>query len=130
MPKNVALLLCASAFAIACGTPNSDRHDLPDWDAPASRETGVEGAVGTSGVTSGSDDDDRVLDTAITSEVKATLLGDDRLAPFGIHVRTDNGIVLLNGDVPSRTDAARAVMLAQRTEGVRKVVDNLHVSRQ
>lgn len=126
MPKNLALLLCASALAIACGTQNSDRHDLPDWDAPASREKVVEGAVGTSG----SDDDDLVLDTAITSEVKATLLGDDRLAPFGIQVRTDNGIVLLNGDVPSRTDAARAVMLARRTEGVRKVVDNLHVNRQ
>ena len=46
-----------------------------------------------------------------------------------IQVRTDNGIVLLNGDVPSRSDAARAVMLAQRADGVRKVVDNLHVRR-
>ena len=126
MPKNLALLLCASALAMACGTPNSDKGDLPDWNAPASRDGGVEGAVGTSG----GDDDDPVLDTAITSEVKASLLGDDRLAPLKIQVRTDNGIVLLNGDVPSRTDAARAVMLAQRAEGVRKVVDNLHVSQE
>jgi osmotically-inducible protein OsmY len=124
MLKKLALLLCASALAIACGTSNSERQDLPDWAEPASRDGNDDRAVGTSG----RDDDEALTDTAITSEVRASLLGDDRIAPFKIQVRTDNGIVLLNGDVPSRSDAARAVMLAQRAEGVRKVVDNLHVN--
>ena len=126
MPKSLVVLLCASALAAACDTSNSDKDQLPDWDAPAVRDGGVEGAVGTSG----GDNGDPVTDTAITSEVRAALLGDDRIAPLNIQVRTDNGIVLLNGNVPSRSDAARAVMLAQRADGVRKVVDNLHVSRQ
>ena len=122
MPTILALLLCASVLAAACGSPRPEEKQLPDWDAP---DAGVEGAVGTSG----REDDDVVTDAAMASEVKAALLGDDRLAPFKIQVRADNGIVLLNGDVPSRSDAARAVMLAQRADGVRKVVDNLHVSR-
>ena len=113
-------------LAAACGSQDAGKDTLPDWDAPAARDAGTDGAVGTSSRVDGR----AVTDSAITSEVKATLLGDDRIAPLRIQVRTDNGIVLLNGDVPTRSDAARAVMLAQRAEGVRKVVDNLHVGHQ
>lgn len=123
MPKSLAVLLCIAVVTAACGTSDGGKNELPDWDAPATRDGGVDGAVETSG----EDGDEAVTDTAITSEVKAALLGDDRIALFKIQVRTDNGIVLLNGDVPSRSDAARAVLIAQRAEGVRKVVDNLHV---
>ena len=46
----------------------------------------------------------------------------------GINVDTDrDGVVTLRGTVSSSADRARAVDIARRTDGVRKVVDSLNV---
>ena len=61
---------------------------------------------------------------ATTAEVKKNLLGDDLK---GIDVDTSNGIVTLNGHLPSRSARRHAVHDAMKVDGVRRVVDNIQV---
>lgn len=68
-------------------------------------------------------------DAAITSAVKAKLLADTTVKGLRIDVDTDNGMVTLNGNVTSRAEADRAMMLARNTEGVKGVHDNMKVAR-
>jgi hyperosmotically inducible protein len=70
-----------------------------------------------------------VSDAAITSAVKAKLLADGTVRGLNIDVDTRAGVVVLNGNVSSRAEAERAVMLARNTDGVDHVVDNLKVGR-
>jgi hyperosmotically inducible protein len=67
-------------------------------------------------------------DTAITTEVKAKLTA-ERLSNLAkIEVKTDDGIVTLNGTVDSADRAIRAAQIAGAVNGVRGVVNNLHVA--
>jgi hyperosmotically inducible protein len=68
-------------------------------------------------------------DAAMTSAVKAKFLADNMVRGLDIDVDTRSGVVVLNGTVSSRAEAARAMMLARETEGVEQVVDNLKVGR-
>lgn len=70
-----------------------------------------------------------VSDAAITTTVKSKFLADDTVKGLSIDVDTDNGVVTLTGNVSSRAEADRAMMLARQTEGVSRVVDNLKVGR-
>ena len=45
-----------------------------------------------------------------------------------IDVDTSNGVVTLTGNVSSRAEADRAVMMARSTEGVARVINNLRVT--
>lgn len=72
--------------------------------------------------------EDKVLDPMVTARVKTNISGDDRLDDSNINVDTDrDGVVTLRGTVSSNADRARAVDIARRTDGVRKVVDSLNV---
>lgn len=68
-----------------------------------------------------------VTDAAITSAVKTKFLADTAVKGLKIDVDTNNGIVTLTGNVSSRAEANRAVMLARNTEGVKSVVNNLRI---
>ena len=70
-----------------------------------------------------------VGDAAITSAVKAQFLADGTVSGLKIDVDTRAGVVVLNGNVASRAEAERAVMLARGTEGVDHVVDNLKLGQ-
>jgi osmotically-inducible protein OsmY len=60
--------------------------------------------------------------------VKKNIGGDDRLDDSNINVDTDrDGVVTLRGTVSSNADRERAVDIARRTDGVRKVIDSLNV---
>jgi hyperosmotically inducible protein len=68
-----------------------------------------------------------VSDTAITAKVKARLHS-DKLAKTGeIHVKTVDGVVTLSGHVPSEAVADRAHEVAEHTNGVKSVNDELRV---
>jgi hypothetical protein len=58
-------------------------------------------------------------DDDITKQVKARLARDARLK--SIDVRTDNGVVSLQGKVPTIMDSARASEMAREVGGVRAV---------
>jgi hyperosmotically inducible protein len=72
----------------------------------------------------------RSEDTSVESALKAKLAGDAQVKASGIQVTARNGIVMLQGTVPSAAAKQRAVNLARETEGVVQVVDRLTVGKQ
>ena len=70
-----------------------------------------------------------VTDAAITSAVKTKFLADSTVKGLQIDVDTNNGMVTLNGNVKTRAEADRAMMLARDTNGVKTVHDNLKIAR-
>jgi hypothetical protein len=67
-------------------------------------------------------------DTMITTEVKAKLSADKLSNLTKIEVKTAQGLVTLNGVVDDPERAARAVAIASSVNGVRGIVNNLHVA--
>lgn len=66
-------------------------------------------------------------DVAITTKVKASILGDSRLKVLQIDVKTFKSIVQLSGFVDSAEIAKRAVDLARTVKGVKQVNNSLIV---
>jgi hyperosmotically inducible periplasmic protein len=60
-------------------------------------------------------------DTAITTKVKTSLLGDPMVSAFAISVETARGVVSLTGIVNSAAERTRAIQVAQDVGGVRRV---------
>jgi hypothetical protein len=67
-------------------------------------------------------------DTDITAKVMYGLHENDATSGADIHVTTNNGVVTLYGKVQKHHQAMEAVKVAQSTEGVREVVNQLAVS--
>jgi len=80
----------------------------------------------TTGRTAGQNVDDATL----TTRVNAALVSDKPSNFTRIDVDTTNGVVALNGTVESPEQKARAEQLASRVTGVKKVINNLQVSRR
>ncbi|HEX5023523.1 MAG TPA: BON domain-containing protein [Candidatus Binatia bacterium] len=80
----------------------------------------------TTGRTAGRNVDDATL----TASVNAALVSDKPSNFTRIDVDTTNGVVALNGTVESAEQRARAEQLASRVNGVKKVVNNLQVSKR
>jgi len=68
-----------------------------------------------------------VTDAALTSAVKTKFLADSKVSGMKIDVDTNNGVVTLSGNVASKAEADHAVKIARGTEGVRQVINKLHV---
>jgi osmotically-inducible protein OsmY len=66
-------------------------------------------------------------DAAISARVKARLMADPDVNAFYIDVDTIDGRVTLNGKVEEAFQRDEAARLAQRTEGVREVVNMIRV---
>jgi osmotically-inducible protein OsmY len=67
-------------------------------------------------------------DAGITTSVKSKLAADDAVKAHEINVDTKEGVVSLNGAVPTAAVKERAVELARSTDGVTSVVDNLTIT--
>ena len=70
-----------------------------------------------------------VDDSAITAQIKTRLAADEAKTLTRIDVDTENGVVYLSGIVEAPATRARAEQIAQSQEGVKRVVNNLQVSR-
>jgi hyperosmotically inducible protein len=68
-------------------------------------------------------------DAAITTKVKTALATDDPGLAMDVNVDTNNGEVLLSGFVDNDAQRARAEKAAHGIDGVRKVHNQLMVSR-
>lgn len=68
-------------------------------------------------------------DAAITTAVKSKFLADTSVSGMKIDVDTTNGVVTLQGTVPSAAEKRRAVELAKETTGVKSVRDQLKVGK-
>ena len=73
--------------------------------------------------------DELIEDAAVTTAVKTKFLADAAVKGLQIDVDTRDGIVTLNGTVSSKAEADRAVSVANGTDGVKSVVNNLSVGR-
>lgn len=66
-------------------------------------------------------------DSFITTSVKSAVLAEPGLSALKIEVDTKDGVVTLSGTVNSPELKSRATQIAQNTNGVRSVIDNLAV---
>ena len=104
------------------GTESAPTDGLFDRD-------GVDRGTGNIGDNDRQDRNEPITgDPGITSAVKAKLLADSTVSGLRIDVDTENGVVTLTGDVKSKAEADRAVMLARNTDGVTRVVNHLKVA--
>ena len=67
-------------------------------------------------------------DTAITTEVKAKLTADKLSNLTKIEVKTENGVVTLNGVVDDPERRVRAAQIVSSVNGVKGLVNNIHVA--
>lgn len=72
---------------------------------------------------------EKITDAWITTKVKWFFMGEDTLKGSDINVDTKDHVVTLKGTVKSSAGRARAVALANRTDGVTKVIDQLTISK-
>jgi len=70
---------------------------------------------------------ENVEDAVITGQVRAALLKSEEVKGTEINVETRNGVVQLNGFVPTNSDLERAVTLAKQVDGVKAVQNKLAV---
>lgn len=70
---------------------------------------------------------DAAADAALTTSVKTRLMTDDVVKGLQIDVDSANGVVTLSGMVRTKGERERAIDVANRTEGVTRVVDKLTV---
>jgi osmotically-inducible protein OsmY len=66
-------------------------------------------------------------DSAITTKVKASILGEPGLKSAEINVETFKGVVQLSGFVSSRDDINKAVKLARGVKGVKSVTNSMQL---
>jgi len=72
---------------------------------------------------------DYMDDTAISTKIKASLVKDQELKAFDIHVDTDHGVVHLSGNVDNKVQKADAVRIAKTTTDVKDVVNDIVVGK-
>jgi hyperosmotically inducible protein len=100
------------------------------------RSEAIQLARGTDGVVSVTDNmtvknetslGTKIDDVTITAKVKAKLIDDEMTKARNIDVDTIDGVVTLTGKVQSWSERSRAQQIAQGTDGVRGVKNNLEV---
>lgn len=69
-------------------------------------------------------------DKKITTVVKTRLLIESEVSGTRIDVDTEKGVVTLNGEVESEAEEQLAVLIAKKTDDVKKVVSNLSIAEQ
>ena len=70
---------------------------------------------------------DVISDAATTASVKIALVFERGVKATDIDVDTNRGTVTLNGDVGSEAERQLAVKVAEDVEGVKEVVNRIHV---
>jgi hyperosmotically inducible protein len=69
-------------------------------------------------------------DSTITTSVKSALVKDPNVNALSVDVDTLEGVVILTGVIETENSAKRAVEIAQKMPGVRKVKNNLQVGQK
>ena len=69
-----------------------------------------------------------VKDGWLVTKIHSDLVDEDVLSGSNIDVDVKNGVVTLQGTVPSEAGRARAIAEAKKTDGVKNVVDQLRIA--
>lgn len=123
-PQSTSLMLALIAGFALVGAGCSDRQNTSTSATPQNRTAAkatlpADGATTRAGVA--------IDDTMITTSVKTAVLAEPGLSSLKIEVDTKDGVVTLSGTVATQELKSRATQIAQNTNGVRSVVDNLAV---
>jgi hyperosmotically inducible protein len=94
-------------------------------DTTAARERGAE--IGEQAAKAAASVGESLEQGALTAKIKAKMVLDDLVKARSINVTTTGTTVTLSGTVHSEKERERAVQLAQETDGVTKVADQLVV---
>lgn len=70
-----------------------------------------------------------ISDSAITTKIKSKLAANQGLSSFDIHVETTNGFVTLTGTVDMVSKRDLAGRIANETDGVKGVTNDIKVSQ-
>jgi len=70
------------------------------------------------------------VDDTTTTRLQTTLSSDGLVKSADIHVTAKNGVILLEGTVPTSAAKQRALTLAREAEGVTQVVDRIRVGKR
>lgn len=68
-------------------------------------------------------------DAGITAAIKTKMLADTTVGGLKIDVDTQDGVVVLTGNVSSAAERKRAIELARETNGVKSVKDQLKITK-
>lgn len=71
--------------------------------------------------------EEAIVDTVITTKVKALFLREPELSALNIHVTTKNQHVILNGEVNSEFEENVAINIAESVKEVKSVDSNLRI---
>lgn len=107
-----AVAVVAMAAAISLGA--SAQGTAPRQNPPAGQEQKPSGNV--------------FKDGWITMKIHSAFIPEQALEGSNIDVDTTNGVVTLNGTVPTDAAKGRAVALAKATDGVKSVTDKLRIA--
>ncbi len=107
----------AGRLAKLQGVDHVDNHIKVNKDADRTLAERAQSGLTKAGV--------KITDTWITAKVKWLLLKDDDTRTSDITVDTTEQVVTLKGRARSEAAHVRAVELAKRTDGVKRVVDRL-----
>ena len=88
------------------------------------RERGAE--IGEKAAIAATKVEETIDEAALTAKIKAKMALDDSVRARTINVTTHGTTVTLSGTVESNAERDRAMALARETDGVTKVIDDLH----
>ena len=86
----------------------------------------IAGCQAMTGETAGQNIDDGTL----TTSVKTSLAGERINTLTRVGVETNNGVVVLTGEVETAQEKSRAGTVASQVKGVKRVVNNLQVIKR
>lgn len=104
----------------------SARAEVPQTSdtVDRARERGAE--IGEKAAIAATKVEETIEEAALTAKIKAKMALDDSVKARAINVTTHGTTVTLSGTVDSATERDRAMTLARETDGVKKVIDDLH----
>lgn len=131
--KAAALILTVTlgaALVAACErkTPETEGTTSSSVEGAGSGATsGTSGATGSTDTAPSSGAGIAIADSVVTGKIKAALIADSDLRSMDIAVETQNGEVVLSGQVMNQAQIDRAVNIAQSMEGVVGVQNRLAI---
>ena len=107
----------------ALSTRGADTPQASDTVERA-RERGAD--IGEKAAIAATKVEETIDEAALTAKIKAKMALDDSVWARAINVTTHRTTVTLSGTVESNAERDRALALARDTDGVTKVIDDLH----
>lgn len=127
------IIVVVALGAFFMGRRSTEVEILPDSPVEAKgpvdtdRARDVGARVGEATANAANQAQEAIATGGVTAKIKSKMALDELVKARNIDVDTDGSVVTLTGVVGSQAERTRAVQLAEQTEGVTSVVDNLRI---